>query len=334
MKILATGGAGFIGSNFVRYFLQQHPSASIINVDKLTYAGNLENLIDLEANPRYRFVRGDITDAAFVDSLAQEVEAIIHFAAETHVDRSIVNADAFVRTNVYGTYVLLEASRRYQHHRFVHISTDEVYGSRLEGFFKEEDPLSPTSPYSASKAGSDLLVSSYHKTYGLPAIITRCSNNFGPYQFPEKLIPLMITNALEDKPLPVYGDGLYVRDWLYVLDHCEAIDRIFHLGKPGEVYNIGGQGDKKNIEVVHLILEILKKPKSLIQYVKDRPGHDRRYAIDPNKIESELGWKPAYSFEKSLEETIHWYQTQMDWWKRIKSGEYLKMYEKIYGVPL
>lgn len=334
MKILVTGGAGFIGSNFVRYFLQQHPSASIINVDKLTYAGNLENLVDLDANPRYRFVRGDITDAMFVDSLAQEVEAIIHFAAETHVDRSIVNADAFVRTNVYGTYILLEASRRYQHQRFVHISTDEVYGSRLEGFFKEEDPLSPTSPYSASKAGSDLLVSSYHKTYDLPAIITRCSNNFGPYQFPEKLIPLMITNALEDKPLPVYGDGLYVRDWLYVLDHCEAIDRIFHLGKPGEVYNIGGQGDKKNIEVVHLILEILKKPKSLIQYVKDRPGHDRRYAIDPNKIESELGWKPAYSFEKSLEETVYWYQTQIDWWKRIKSGEYLKMYEKIYGVPL
>lgn len=334
MKILVTGGAGFIGSNFVRYFLQQHPSASIINVDKLTYAGNLDNLAELESNPRHRFFRGDITDPVLIDNLAQEVESIIHFAAETHVDRSIVNADAFVRTNVYGTYVLLEASRRYQHRRFVHISTDEVYGSRLEGFFKEEDPLSPTSPYSASKAGSDLLVSSYHKTYGLPAIITRCSNNFGPYQFPEKLIPLMITNALEDKPLPVYGDGLYVRDWLYVLDHCEAIDRIFHLGRPGEIYNIGGQGDKKNIEVVDLILEILKKPKSLIQYVKDRPGHDRRYAIDPNKIESELGWKPAYSFEKSLEETVYWYQTQMDWWKRIKSGEYLKMYEKIYGISL
>lgn len=334
MKILVTGGAGFIGSNFVRYFLQQHPSASIINVDKLTYAGNLENLIDLEANPRYRFVRGDITDAPFVDSLAQEVEAIIHFAAETHVDRSIVNADAFVRTNVYGTYVLLEASRRYQHQRFVHISTDEVYGSRLEGFFKEEDSLSPTSPYSASKAGSDLLVSSYHKTYDLPAIITRCSNNFGPYQFPEKLIPLIITNALEDKPLPVYGDGLYVRDWLYVLDHCKAIDHIFHHGQPGAIYNVGGQGDKKNIEVIYLILDILKKPKSLIQYVKDRPGHDRRYAIDPRKLESGLGWKPAYSFETSLEETVRWYQTQTLWWKRIKSGEYLRMYEKIYGVSL
>ncbi|MBI3802803.1 MAG: dTDP-glucose 4,6-dehydratase [Nitrospirae bacterium] len=334
MKILVTGGAGFIGSNFVRYFLEQNLSVSIINLDKLTYAGNLESLGDLEANPRHRFVRGDITDPVLVNSLAQEVEAIIHFAAETHVDRSIVNADEFIRTNVYGTYILLEASRKYCHHRFVHVSTDEVYGSRLEGFFKEEDPLSPTSPYSASKASSDLLVSSYYKTYGLPTLITRCSNNFGPYQFPEKLIPLMITNALEDRPLPIYGDGFYVRDWLYVLDHCEAIDRVFHHGLPGETYNIGGQGDKKNIEVVHFILDVLKKPKSLIQYVKDRPGHDRRYAIDPGKLENELGWKPAHLFDKSLEETIHWYVTRTDWWKRVKSGEYLKMYEKIYGVSL
>lgn len=334
MKIFVTGGAGFIGSNFVRYLLESYPSYSVINLDKLTYAGNLENLASLEKNSRYHFVRGDITDTAVVDHIAGQADAIIHFAAETHVDRSIVNADEFIRTNVYGTYVLLEASRKYHHHRFIHISTDEVYGSRLEGFFKETDLLSPSSPYSASKAGSDLLVSSYHKTYGLPSVITRCSNNFGPFQFPEKLIPLMITNALEDKPLPIYGDGLYVRDWLYVLDHCKAIDHIFHQGKPGEVYNIGGQGDKNNLEVVHLILEILNKPKSLIQYVKDRPGHDRRYAIDPEKIQKELNWKPSYSFEESLEKTVNWYQKQTEWWKRIKSGEYLQMYEKIYGASL
>lgn len=334
MKVLVTGGAGFIGSNFIRYLLQSDPAYSVINLDNLTYAGNLENLIDLVENPRYRFVRGNIADKSLVDSLAQETDAIIHFAAETHVDRSIVDPDVFIQTNFYGTYVLLEASKKYRHHRFIHISTDEVYGSRPEGFFIEADPLSPSSPYSASKASSDLLVASYHKTYCLPTVITRCSNNFGPYQFPEKLIPLMVTNAMEDKPLPVYGDGLHVRDWLYVEDHCRAIDRVFHKGRPGEVYNIGGQGDKNNLEVVHLILEILNKPKSLIQYVKDRPGHDRRYAIDPEKIQNELGWKPMYSFEKSLEETVHWYQEKREWWKRIKSGEYLQMYEKIYGVPL
>lgn len=334
MKILVTGGAGFIGSNFIRYFLKKNPSYSIINLDKLTYAGNLENLADLEKNPRHRFVRGDIADQGLVDQIGREVEAVIHFAAETHVDRSIVDADAFIRTNVYGTFVLLEASRKYRHQCFVHVSTDEVYGSRLEGFFKETDLLSPSSPYSASKASADLLVSSYHKTYGLPTVITRCSNNFGPFQFPEKLIPLMITNALEEKPLPIYGDGLYVRDWLYVLDHCSAVDHVFHQGKPGEIYNIGGQGDKNNLEVIHLILEILKKPASLIQYVKDRPGHDRRYAIDPEKIEKELGWRPVHSFEESLEETVNWYQQQERWWCRIKSGEYLQMYEKIYGAPL
>ena len=334
MKILVTGGAGFIGSNFVRYILERYPSTSVVNLDKLTYAGNLENLSGLENHPRHRFVRGDIADSNLVDRLAQETEAIIHFAAETHVDRSILNADEFVKTNVYGTYVLLEASRKYQHRRFVHISTDEVYGSRPEGFFNETDPLSPSSPYSASKAGSDLLVSSYHKTYALPAMITRCSNNYGPYQFPEKLIPLAITHALEDKPIPLYGDGLYVRDWLYVLDHCEAIDRVFHHGKPGEIYNIGGQGDKNNLEVIHLILKMLNKPESLIRPVKDRPGHDRRYAINPEKIRKELGWAPAYPFETALEKTVAWYQREASWWRRIKSGVYREMYEKIYGASL
>lgn len=334
MKILVTGGAGFIGSNFVRYFLQQHPSVSIINIDKLTYAGNLENFADFEGNPRHQFVRGDIADANLVDRLAQETEAIIHFAAETHVDRSIIHADGFIKTNVYGTYVLLEAARKYRHRRFVHVSTDEVYGSRAEGYFTETDLLSPSSPYSASKASSDLLVLSYFKTHGLPVVVTRCSNNYGPYQFPEKLIPLMITHALEDKPLPVYGDGLYVRDWLYVLDHCQAIDRVFRDGRPGEIYNIGGQENKTNLEVVHSILEILNKPKSLIRYVKDRPGHDRRYAISSEKIRRELGWKPAYSFEAALKKTVSWYQKETAWRRRAESGEYLRMYEKIYGAKL
>lgn len=334
MKILVTGGAGFIGSNFVRYLLSHYPAYSLINLDKLTYAGNLDNLADISDYSQHQFVRGDIADAALVNRLASETEAIIHFAAETHVDRSILNAEDFIKTNVYGTYVLLEAARKYQHRRFVHISTDEVYGSRLEGFFNENDRLSPSSPYSASKASSDLLVASYHKTYGLPTIITRCSNNYGPYQFPEKLIPLMITNALEDKPLPVYGDGLYMRDWLYVLDHCGAIDRVLHQGLPGEIYNIGGQGDKSNLEVIRFILNVLGKPESLMHSVKDRPGHDRRYAIDPEKIKHELGWEPTYSFETALEKTIAWYRDNPAWWGRVKSGEYQKMYEKIYGVAL
>ena len=334
MKILVTGGAGFIGSNFVRYLLSHYPAYSLINLDKLTYAGNLDNLADISDYSQHQFVRGDIADAALVNRLASETEAIIHFAAETHVDRSILNAEDFIKTNVYGTYVLLEAARKYQHRRFVHISTDEVYGSRLEGFFNENDRLSPSSPYSASKASSDLLVASYHKTYGLPTIITRCSNNYGPYQFPEKLIPLMITNALEDKPLPVYGDGLYMRDWLYVLDHCGAIDRVLHQGLPGEIYNIGGQGDKSNLEVIRFILNVLGKPKSLMHSVKDRPGHDRRYAIDPEKIKHELGWEPTYSFETALEKTIAWYRDNPAWWGRVKSGEYQTMYEKIYGVAL
>lgn len=332
MKVLVTGGAGFIGSNFIRYFLRKHSDYAVVNLDKLTYAGNLANLADLEGNPRHQFVRGDITDSNLVDRLSSETEAMIHFAAETHVDRSIVDPGDFIKTNVHGTYVLLEASRRHHHRLFLHISTDEVYGSCEEGSFSESAPLSPSSPYSASKAASDLLVHSYHKTYRLPTIITRCSNNYGPYQFPEKLIPLMITNALEGKALPVYGDGRYVRDWLYVLDHCDAIDRVFHHGEAGEIYNIGAQGDKTNLEVIALLLKLLDKSDTLIEHVKDRQGHDRRYAVNPEKIQNKLGWQPAFPFEKALEETVRWYQTHGDWWKNIQSGEYLQMYEKIYGV--
>lgn len=334
MKILVTGGAGFIGSNFIRYYLEKYPTDAIVNLDKLTYAGNLENLAEIPENSNYRFVRGDINDKALVDQLSEEVEAILHFAAETHVDRSIVDSDDFINTNVKGTQVLLEASRKHGHHRFLHISTDEVYGSCTEGAFTEDATLSPSSPYSASKASSDLFVLSYFKTYGSPAIITRCSNNYGPYQFPEKLIPLMITNALEDKPLPVYGDGLYIRDWLYVLDHCEAIDRVFHEGQIGEVYNIGSESGKTNLEIIEFILRILQKPTSLIQHVKDRPAHDRRYAVNTTKIKNELDWKPSHSLESALTETIDWYCAHADQWNRVKSGEYLQMYEKIYGVSL
>ncbi len=330
-KILVTGGAGFIGSNFVRYFLDKNPGVTVVNLDLLTYAGNLENLADIANHPRHRFVRGDINDATLVDTLAAEVSGIIHFAAESHVDRAILAPDIFVRTNVLGTHTLLAAARKHRHARFVHVSTDEVYGSRLEGYFDETSPLSPSSPYSASKAGSDHLALSYFKTYGLPVIVSRCSNNYGPYQFPEKLIPLMITHALNDRPLPVYGDGLYARDWLHVLDHCEAIDRIWHLGQPGEIYNIGGQGDRTNLDLVRLILKRLGKPESLIAYVKDRPGHDRRYAINPDKIKRELGWQASHPFEKAIDETIQWYIDHPDWWGRIQSGEYLQMYEKIYG---
>ncbi len=334
MKILVTGGAGFIGSNFVRYFLEQNPDDSIINLDKLTYAGNLDNIVDLKGNSRHQFVCGDISDQVLVDQLSAETDAIIHFAAETHVDRSIVNPEVFIQTNIYGTLVLLEASKKHCHRRFIHISTDEVYGSCPEGDFREENILTPSSPYSASKASSDLLVLSYYKTYGLPTIITRCSNNYGPYQFPEKLIPLMISNALEDKALPVYGDGLYIRDWLYVLDHCEAINQVFHRGEVGEIYNVGSENGKTNLDIVQFILNALGKPVSLIQHVKDRPGHDRRYAVNPEKIQKELGWKSVYSLESALEETIHWYCKHTDWWTRVKSGEYRQMYEKIYGVSL
>jgi dTDP-glucose 4,6-dehydratase len=332
MKVLVTGGAGFIGSNFVRHFLGKNPDISVITLDLLTYAGNLENLADLAAHPRHQFVRGDINDSALVDRLASEVESVVHFAAESHVDRAILAPDVFIQTNVVGTHTLLAAARKHRHTRFVHISTDEVYGSRLDGYFDETSPLSPSSPYSASKAGSDHLALSYFKTYGLPVIVTRCSNNYGPYQFPEKLIPLMITLALNDRPLPVYGDGRYMRDWLYVLDHCEAIDTVFHRGQPGEIYNIGGQGDRTNIDLVRLILKRLGKPESLITYVRDRPGHDRRYAINPDKIRAALGWQASYPFEEAIDQTIQWYLDHPAWWGRIQSGEYLKMYEKIYGA--
>lgn len=330
--ILVTGGAGFIGSNFVRYMLRTH-AYRIINLDKLTYAGNLENLADLESHPNYTFIKGDICDRLLVEKIFEEEKAdtVVNFAAESHVDRSILGAKVFVETNVLGTQTLLDAAKRFGIEKFLQVSTDEVYGSLGEtGYFTEETPLAPNSPYSASKAGADFLVRAYHETFKLPTLITRCSNNYGPYQFPEKLIPLMIANALNNKPLPVYGDGLNVRDWLYVEDHCRAIDIVLHKGKFGEVYNIGGHNEKKNIDIVKLILQKLGKPESLITFVKDRPGHDRRYAIDASKIERELGWKPQETFETGIEKTIQWYLDNRNWWERILSGEYQKYYELQY----
>ncbi len=333
--ILVTGGCGFIGSNFVRYLLQSH-DYKIINVDKLTYAGNLENLSDISDHPNYEFVRGDIADKALIEGLAsKEIDAVINFAAESHVDRSIEDPRIFIETNVLGTQALLEAARKYGIHRFVQISTDEVYGSLgPRGSFKEMSPLAPNSPYSASKTAADLLVRAYYKTYGLATIITRCSNNYGPYQFPEKLIPLMITNALENKPLPVYGDGMNVRDWIHVEDHCRAIDLIMHRGKEGEVYNIGANNELPNIEIVKIILKRLNKPESLIKFVEDRPGHDLRYAIDSDKLRDELGWDVMYPFEEGIDLTVRWYVEHQDWWEKIKSGEYLSYYEKMYGHRL
>ncbi len=333
-NILVTGGAGFIGSNFVRYFLRAHQNVRVVNFDKLTYAGNLENLTDLADDPRYIFVRGDICDRALVNETCAEygVDTIIHFAAESHVDRSILESAAFVQTNVVGTHVLLEVARERAVERFLHVSTDEVYGSLGDtGAFTEETPLHPNSPYAASKASSDLLALAYHHTYNFPVVITRCSNNYGPYQFPEKLIPLMIINALNNKPLPVYGDGLNVRDWLYVEDHCSAVDRALLRGRAGEVYNIGGENEWKNIDLVKLLLRTLGKPESLIQFVKDRPGHDRRYAMDASKIRRELGWSPVHTFEQGLKETVRWYLENRGWWERVMTGEYLEYYEKQYG---
>jgi len=326
--ILVTGGAGFIGSNFVHHVLENHREVTVVNLDALTYAGNCDNCKSIENDPRYEFVKGDIRDAHLLSSLFKDYrfDAVAHFAAESHVDRSITAPDHFVETNVVGTHVLLRAASdawekrkdETREARFLHISTDEVYGSLgPEGLFTEETPLAPNSPYSASKAGSDLLVRSYCKTFGFPGIITRCSNNYGPYQFPEKLIPLILTNALADKPLPVYGDGLNVRDWLYVRDHCAALDAVLHKGKCGQVYNIGGNNERRNIDIVRLILAELGKPEKLISFVKDRPGHDRRYAIDASKIRRELGWKPSVSFEEGIKKTIAWYLANRPWWEKL-----------------
>ncbi len=333
-SILVTGGAGFIGSNFIRYFLEAHPEVLVVNLDKLTYAGNLENLEDVAGRPNYRFLKGDICDRNAVEKLVKEYscEAVVHFAAESHVDRSILGAAEFVQTNVLGTQVLLDVARECRMDRFLHVSTDEVYGSLgPTGKFTEATPLHPNSPYSASKAGSDLLVLAAHHTFGLPVVVTRCSNNYGPYQFPEKLIPLMIMNALRGRSLPVYGDGMNVRDWLHVLDHCAAIDVVLERGKPGEVYNIGGNNEWPNIKIVRWILQLLDKPDDLIQFVKDRPGHDRRYAIDASKIQKELGWVPAHTFERGIGETVQWYVDHQAWVERVMSGAYQEYYRRQYG---
>lgn len=332
-RILVTGGAGFIGSNFINHILKSRSDYFILNLDKLTYAGNLENLRESEGNPNYTFVKGDIVNFELVQFLFEkyEIEYVINFAAESHVDRSILGSAIFYQTNVIGTNVLLEVSRQYEVKKFLQVSTDEVYGSLgATGLFTEKTPLSPNSPYSSSKAAADMMVQAFHHTYGFPAVITRCSNNYGQLQFPEKLIPLMIINALNDKKLPVYGDGMNVRDWIYVIDHNSAIDAVFEKGTLGEVYNIGSSNEMPNIEIVKLILQKLGKPGSLIEYVKDRPGHDRRYAIDSTKISSELGWKPAHNFQDAIGFTIDWYLANESWWKRIISGEYQNYYNQQY----
>jgi dTDP-glucose 4,6-dehydratase len=332
--ILVTGGCGFIGSNFVRYLLDTDPGSSVVNFDSLTYAGNLANLADLADHPRYAFVHGDITDRAAVRTALRDrsVTVVLNFAAESHVDRSIQDSGPFVRTNVLGTQVLLDAAREFKIQRYVQVSTDEVYGSLgPTGYFAETTPLAPSSPYSSSKAAADLLVGSYVHTFGLPALITRCSNNYGPYQFPEKLIPLFITNLLRDEAVPVYGDGRQVRDWIHVRDHCRAIDLVWRRGRVGEVYNAGGRCEKTNLDLTHTLLDLLGKPRTLIRHVTDRPGHDRRYAIDCSKIERELGWRPEVPFERGLRETIDWYLANRAWVDTIRSGEYLKYYERQYG---
>ncbi|GAB4145999.1 MAG: dTDP-glucose 4,6-dehydratase [Planctomycetota bacterium] len=332
--ILVTGGAGFIGSNFVRMLLEQR-DLRVVNVDLLTYAGNLENLRGVDGDPRYAFVRADIADAGAMAEVfeRERPDQVVHFAAESHVDRSVLDASAFVRTNVVGTQVLLDQSRRFGVSRFVHVSTDEVYGSLgPEGLFTEETPLQPNSPYSASKAGSDLLVRAAVETHGMDCVITRCSNNYGPYQFPEKLIPLMIANALEDKELPVYGDGRNVRDWIHVRDHCRGILLAMQKGRKGEVYNFGGNAERENIAVVRQVLRRLGKGEDLIRFVKDRPGHDRRYAMDSSKAQRELGFAPSVTFEQGLAETVDWYRENRCWWERVRSGEYLTYYERQYGA--
>lgn len=332
MKLAITGGAGFIGSNFVRYMLEKYPSYAILNLDKLTYSGNLENLADILGNSRHQFVKADICDREKLrEAFSQGVDAVVHFAAESHVDRSILDGSEFVRTNVLGTQCLLETARQSGVKRFVHVSTDEVYGS-AEGQekFREDTPLAPNSPYAASKAGSDLLARAYHQTYRFPVLVTRCSNNFGPYQFPEKFIPLLISRALENQSIPVYGDGLQVRDWIFVTDHCKALDAVLHHGREGEIYNIGAGNEWPNIEIAREILSRLQKPDSLLTYVKDRPGHDRRYSLDAGKIQNELGWKTETSFEEGLARTIDWYVRNVEWRNRIQNQAYRSYYQKLY----
>jgi dTDP-glucose 4,6-dehydratase len=329
--LLVTGGAGFIGSNFIHYMLENYPQCRIINLDKLTYAGNLENLEDVASDPRYEFIHGDIRDKELVRKIYEKVQVVVHLAAETHVDRSILDAGEFVLTDVFGSFVLFESMKDADIELFIHVSTDEVYGSRDQGFFKEEDPLNPSSPYAASKAGADRLAYSYMVTYDLPIIILRPSNNFGPFQYPEKFIPLFVTNALEDKTLPLYGKGTNVRDWLYVEDNCRAVELIIRKGRIGEVYNVGANNEVKNIEIAKRIVRLLDKPEDLIEFVKDRLGHDKRYALDCEKIHS-LGWKPEKNFEEALDFTIRWYRENPQWWRKIKdkSEHFKEFYEKYY----
>ncbi len=334
MNVLVTGGAGFIGTNLVRLLLAERPGWRVVNLDKLTYAGNAESLADLAGHPRHRFVRGDVCDGPLVAELmrSERVDAVMHLAAESHVDRSILSPAVFIETNVRGTQVLLEAARELGVSRFLHVSTDEVYGSLgATGLFTEETPLAPTSPYSASKAASDLLALAYARTFGVPVVVTRCSNNYGPYQFPEKLVPLMIANALRDEPLPVYGDGLNVRDWIHVEDHCRGLVAALERGAAGEVYNLGASCERRNLDLVHRILELLAKPRDLVRFVKDRPGHDRRYAIDAARARRELGWEPRRSFDEALADTVRWYREHRAWWEHVLSGEYRTYYERQYG---
>ena len=332
-RLLVTGGAGFIGSNFVRHVLGRHPDMHVTVLDKLTYAGNLENLADLRADPRLTFVQGDIADADVVERLSGETQAVVNFAAESHVDRSIEAADAFIQTDIVGTHVLLEAARRHDHQLFLQVSTDEVYGSIPHGSASETAPLAPRSPYAASKAGADLLVMAYATTYGLNVAITRSSNNFGPFQYPEKIVPLFVTNAMDGEPLPLYGDGLQVRDWLYVADNCEAIELVLLDGVAGEIYNVGGGNEITNLELTRRILAAMDRPLSLVRRVEDRAGHDRRYSVDTGKVQA-LGWTPSHDFAAAVAETIAWYQANTEWWRPLKSGDYLDYYRRQYGDRL
>jgi dTDP-glucose 4,6-dehydratase len=334
-NILVTGGAGFIGSAFVRYMVETYPHYNVVVLDKLTYAGNMDNLLPVRRAPNYRFYRGDIADREAVRDVMETegVDAIVNFAAESHVDRSILDPDAFIQTDVVGVYVLLEVARALGVSRFHHVSTDEVYGSIEEGFFREEDPLLPNSPYAASKAGGEMLVRAYNITYNMHTTVTRGSNTFGPYQYPEKIAPFFITEALDDRPLPVYGDGMQVRDWLYVEDHVRAIDLVLHQGRPGDIFNVGGGEERHNIDTTRLILKLLGKPETLIRFVEDRPGHDRRYALDCSRLHA-LGWKPSGTFEALMEKTVRWYEANDWWWRKIKTGEYLEFYRRQYGARL